>query len=256
MKHLTFICIFIISALLSGCTTSQTSGSPTTVADDPARAAELNLELGLAYMERNDNEKALNKLLKSIKIDPQFADAHNALGILYSRLGEDGKAGDHFKRAVNIAPQDPRALNNYGQYLCRHNQRQEADKMFTRAVENPLYQTPEFAYLNAGICARDNQDLEKAEVHFRAALQENPYMAAVLIQMAELSHQLGRSLPARGYIERYGASTKHNARSLWLAIKIENALGDRDAAASYALQLKNKFPDSEETRLLLKMEGK
>ncbi len=256
MKHPILICIFITSTLLGGCITNQTSGSPTTVADVPERAAELNLELALVYMKRNDSKRALNKLLKAIKIDPQFAEAHNALGILYSRLGEDGKAGDHFKRAVNLAPQDPRALNNYGQYLCRHNQRQKADKMFTRAVANPLYQTPEFAYLNAGLCAKNNQAFEQAEIHFRSALKANPYMAPVLFQMAELSYQLGRYLPARGYIERYGSASKHNPRSLWLAIKIEKALGDRDTAASYALQLKNKFPDSEETRLLLKSENK
>ena len=37
---------------------------------------------------------------------------------------------------------------------------------------------------------------------------------------------------------------------LLLAVKIERAVGSRDAEASYALQLRRKFPDSEQTKLL------
>ncbi|MCG8324683.1 MAG: type IV pilus biogenesis/stability protein PilW, partial [Thiotrichales bacterium] len=57
-------------------------------------------------------------------------------------------------------------------------------------------------------------------------------------------------LSARGYLQRYTGSNSHNAGSLWLGIQIERALGDRDAEASYALLLRNNFPDSREARLL------
>lgn len=250
-------CMLAIIFILGGCASAgnQTNGTRGAV-QDPGKAAKLNLELGVAYMERSENAKALKKLLKAIKIDSQYTDAHNALGILYSRLGEDEKAGDHFAKAVRSSPNDSSALNNYGQFLCAHGQRQEGEKLFARAVENPLYQTPEFAYLNAGICAKDDQDLDQAEIQFRAALKKNPYMPQALFHMADLSQSLGRHLQARGYIERYGEAARHNARSLWMAVNIEKTLGDVDAEASYALRLKNNFPDSEETRLLLKSEGK
>lgn len=258
------IYILIATILLGGCilddalnSTNEPNYTTEASVHEPDKAAQLNLELGMAYMERNDNERALGKLQKAIKIDPRFADAHNAIGILYARLGEDAKAGNHFEKAVQLAPNDSGALNNYGQHLCAHSQREEADKMFVRAVKNPLYQTPEYAYLNAGICAKEDQDIEQAEIHFRAALKKNPYMPPALYQMADLSHSLGRQEPAKKYIERYAESTgRHSARSLWLAIRIERALGDVDAEASYALLLKHKFPDSEETRLLLKTEDK
>lgn len=210
----------------------------------------------MAYMEKNDNARALKKLRKAIQIDPQYADAHNAIAILYSRLGEDQKAGTHFEKATQIAPNDPSALNNYGQYLCKQGQRKKADTMFERALANPLYDTPQFAHLNAGICAKQDKDLEQAEIHFRSALKKDPYMSPALYQMADLSHSLKRNLPARAYLERFTQAARHNAKSLWLAVKVEKALGDVDAEASYALRLKNNFPDSQETRLLLESEGK
>jgi type IV pilus assembly protein PilF len=38
---------------------------------------------------------------------------------------------------------------------------------------------------------------------------------------------------------------------LWLGVRIERRLGDRNSEASYALQLRNRFPDSREARALL-----
>lgn len=256
MKGLKFIptSILIATVLLGACqSTPSRIDEPEHVVD---KTAVLNLELGLAYMEKKDYKRALNKLRKALKIDPQYSDAHNTIAILYSRLGEDDQAGAHFKKAVQTDSANSGALNNYGQYLCTRGESEKAMTMFSRALENPLYSTPQFAHINAGICAKNNKNLEQAEIHFRSALKRTPRMAAALFHMADVSYGLKRYMPARGYIERYAEVARHNAASLLMAVKIEKALGDVDAEASYGLRLKNKFPDSQETRLLLEMEGK
>ena len=69
--------------------------------------------------------------------------------------------------------------------------------------------------------------------------------------MCDLSFRLGRHLPARGYLQRYAEVARHSPRSLWLGVRIERELDDRDAEASYALQLEKNFPDSAQTKLLL-----
>jgi type IV pilus assembly protein PilF len=38
---------------------------------------------------------------------------------------------------------------------------------------------------------------------------------------------------------------------LWLGIRIERLLGDKDAEASYAMLLRRKYPNSEQTKALL-----
>ena len=40
------------------------------------------------------------------------------------------------------------------------------------------------------------------------------------------------------------------AESLWLGVRVERRLGDRNSEASYAMQLRNKFPNSVEARAL------
>ncbi len=255
MKRINYYLISILFSffILGGCATNTINEADPK--RDPDKLARLNLELGLAYMENNDNKRALNRLRKSLKADPRYADAHNAIAILYSRLGEEKKAGAHYEKAIQLAPEDSGALNNYGQFLCKQGQREKAEALFVRALKNPLYQTPQIAHLNAGICAKENQDLEQAEIHFRAALKRSPRMAPALFHMADLSYSLKRNLPARAYMERYSEAARHNSRSLWLAVRIEKALGDLDAEASYTLRLKNNFPDSQETRLLFESKG-
>ena len=98
------------------------------------------------------------------------------------------------------------------------------------------------------------KDIESAEAHFRAALQINPRIAAALFQMATISYDLERHLPARAYLQRYLEIGAHTPQSLWLGIRIERVLGDKDALASYALQLEKEHPDTEEARLLLEAE--
>jgi type IV pilus assembly protein PilF len=72
--------------------------------------------------------------------------------------------------------------------------------------------------------------------------------------MAAISYEDAQYLPARAYLQRYLVVARHTARSLWLGIRIERKLGDVDAVASYALALSNRFPESDEARLLRESE--
>ncbi len=248
----TLFLVLSLSFLLTACASNPNSGGLSGVESEPDKAAQLNLELGVAYMNKQDNEKALNRLNKALAIDPNFADAHNAIAILHARLGQTELAEKHYAKAVQLAPKDSRALNNYGQFLCTQGNAVKADQMFMRAVDNPLYRTPHIAYLNAGMCARSNNNIDQAEVYFREALKVDSRMYPALFQMADISYTQKHYTLAQSYLNRYAEATEHNAASLWLAVRVEKALGDRDAAASYGLLLKNRFPDSQETRLLLK----
>ncbi len=68
--------------------------------------------------------------------------------------------------------------------------------------------------------------------------------------MSDLSYNQGNYLSARGYLQRYLEIANHTPISLWLGIRIERELGDKNALSSYALSLRNNFPDSKEARLL------
>ena len=244
--------VVIFGVLLSGCETIKETGSQ----HSPERIAAANVELGLAYMQENENDVALQKFEKALKADPDYVPAHIATGLLYQRLGKFDQAEKYYKQALRLEPDNPRALNSYGQYLCQTGKIAESEKYLLKAAENPLYGTPEVAYTNAGICALREGDSVKAEEYFRKALQVNPNVTLALFQMTRISYEKQRYLSARGYLQRYLEVSDHSPQVLWLGIRIERELGDKDAVASYSLALRANYPDSDEAQLLLEPERK
>lgn len=218
--------------------------------DNNSEIAVANLRLGIGYMSEGIYEKALEALNRARQAKPDYSPIYNALGVLHQKLDIHDVAEDNFKMAIKLNPGDSSALNNYGLLLCQTQRYEEADEAFLKAVNNPLYAIPEVAYNNAGTCALKNGQVELAENYFNEALRRNAGVGPALIQMSEISYEQGNYMPARSYLSRYLQSNKHTSRSLWLGIRIERELGDKDAVSSYALLLRNQFSESEEAKLL------
>jgi len=212
-----------------------------------------NLNLGIEYMRTGNMERALDRINRAYEADPSYYGTHNAYGLLYQRLGDPELAERHFKRAIDLNNNDSDSKNNYGSFLCQAGRFTEAEKNFLSAATNPLYETPEIAYSNAGTCAVMNDRSDLAENYFRQALTINSEIATTLIQMSQISYDKQNFLSARGYLQRYQAITNRSAPSLLLGIKIEKELGDKNAVSSYEILLKNNFPDSIEVQELTKI---
>ncbi len=238
----------VVLLALAGC--GGNSDIRTPEEHQPTKLASIDTQLGVEYMKQGRDDIAMKKLQHAIDSDPNYAAAYDVLGLLYSKLGESRKAEESFKKALSLDPNNSGMLNNYGLFLCTHGKAEEGQKKFAAAIANPLYRTPDIAYTNAGICAIQQNDAEAADRFFRKALGFNPKMPIALLQMAKLSFADGKYLPARAYLQRYEAVATPTAESLWLGVRIEKNLGNKDREASYAVSLRGKFPDSDETRLL------
>ena len=240
---------FIIVAflILVGCNSTGGTRPTTTEQTSPnPKAAELNMRLGLNYMQRGDYKIALEKLDKALIQNPNLPSAHNTIAILYQRLKEMDKAEYHFKQAIAEQPDYSSAHNNYGAFLCGQKKYKEAEQQFLEAIKNPLYDSPAQAYENAGLCVNRIPDQTLAEQYFRKALQIDPNLSKSLLQMAKLRFLDIDYTEAQAYLKRYQAIAPWTAEALLTAIKIESRLGNQDTVASYKLLLRAKFPDSDE----------
>ena len=212
--------------------------------------ADVYIDLSGAYLREDRLTEAFMNAKKAVIVDPKLSNAHYILALVYQRLGETGSADASYRKAISLDPRNPGALNAYGLFKCGQGDFDAADEYFRRALNNPLYGTPWIASHNAGDCARQAGDLERAERDFRTALQSNSRFAPSLLSMANVSYQGGQYLSARAYLQRYAEVAPHTAESLWLGVQTENQLGDRDQQASYALNLRNNFPDPEQAKFL------
>ena len=228
-----------------GCTT--TNGP---MESNPQNAADLNAQLGLAYMEQGNNEEALKKLQHALDLNPDSASANHYIAELYRKLGKNREAEEHYRKALSVTPSDPMLLNNYGVFLCGQQRLNEALKKFMAAVKQPFYKTPEVAYNNAGLCALQIPDEAKAEEYFRSALRVNPRMPDALFGLADLSFKQQKYLHARAFVQRYTDVATPSPQILWLAVRVERKLGNEAAAGRYARELKERYPTAEQTLLL------
>ena len=245
--------ILLVLPLLISCNQSGNDKGNLRPSAGTNQAALANLNLGIEYMRLGEYEKSLEKLDRARAADPGFSGIYNAYGLLYQLLERNREAEKNFKKALKLNPNDSDTMNNYGRFLCQIKRAEEAEAVLLQAAANPLYATPEIAITNAGTCAFQEGRLADAEKYFRRALESNEQNPTALLQMSQLSYDKKNYLSARAYLQRYLAVSRHSAASLWLGIRIENILGDKDALSSYKLSLKNNFPDSTEASRLGEM---
>ncbi len=211
--------------------------------------ARAHTDLGAVYFQQKQFEIALEEFTQATKIDPNFGLAFNGLGLVYAALGQDDIANGNFKKAIEVEPNNSESHNNYGSFLCARSRYDESIKEFLAAVKNPLYATPAMAYTNAGICSMRKKDMVNAEVYLQRALQLEPLSNMAAYQLATLQFSRNDAVTAKATLQNVMLS-QPGPEMLWLAIQIERAVGVRDAEASYALQLRRQYPDSEQARLL------
>jgi type IV pilus assembly protein PilF len=238
----------------AGCATGPADDGLNRPSGDETSArtrARVHTELAASYFELGNMAVALEEAREAMRADSNYAPAYNVAGLVYAQLKEDRLAEENFQTALQINPSDSDAHNNYGRFLCDRKQEREAIKHFLAAVRNPLYPTPERSWVNAGLCARRSGDLAGAEGYFQNALKMRPGNAQALYQMADLAYARRNYAEAKGYLNRFTQVASSTAEVLWLGVRIERRLGDRSSEASYALQLRNRFPNSREAQALL-----
>lgn len=218
-------------------------------------AAKVHTELAGMYFERAQLGIALGEVETALLADPNYAPAYNVRGVIHMALREDKEAEEDFQQSLRLDKSASETHNNYGWFLCERGKEKESLPHFMAALKNPLYETPERAYLNAGLCSKKAGNSREAEEFLQRALQLQPGMPQALLAMAELSFASGDYTAAKKYFTGFSEKSDNlTAEQLWLAVRIERKVGDRNAEASYGMQLRKRFPDARETQLLMRRE--
>lgn len=252
------IVAFSLVLLLAGCTATGSGsgeGAQQAVSAQPAgseqqQRAKVHTELGSLYMLDGRSAIALEEARIALSVDPNYAPAYNLLALTHMVLGEARLAEDNFQKALRLAPGDPEISNNYGWFLCQNGREQLSINYFMAAAKNPLYTAPTKPYTNAGICSLRLKNDKAAEDYLLTALRLSPTNTQALFWLADIAHRQGRQSEARQWATDIEKMMEPTAEVIWLALRIERKLGNRDAEARYASQLRRRFPGSPEQRLL------
>lgn len=256
VRRLLVLCaLFSTFAQLQGCAASGANAGASasgpdivTESDEPEarRRARLRLALAVGYFEQGQTTVALDEVKQVLAIDPSFADAYNLRGLIYMKLNNPGLAEESFKRALSINPRDGGSLHNYAWFLCQQQRYPESFEVFERALANPIYLDKAKTYLGYGLCQARAGKLAEAERNLAHAYELDAANPVTGYNLALLLYQRGEFERAQFYIRRINNSEYANAESLWLGIKVERRLNNRDAMRQLAEQLRRRYPQSKE----------
>ncbi|WP_298217531.1 type IV pilus biogenesis/stability protein PilW [Halothiobacillus sp.] len=235
-------------ALLVGCasmnsTPPENNGMPA-IQTNNQRAAQINTELGVGYMNEGHMDVAVEKIKKAIYYDNDFAPAHHAYALMLDRLGEKEKAAREFEKAYSLDSNNSDLDNNYATFLCGQKEYSKAQSLFARAYGDPLYKTPEFALTNSGVCYETEGKPDQAISQYDAALVKQPGYGPALIGKARVYYEQKKYAAAANAIKVFEANNRNTPDTLQLAIRIDRATGDQSALANHVLILKGRFPGS------------
>ena len=238
--------------LVAGCAANPgTTGARAeimTESDEPdnRKRARIRLELAANYFQQGQTNVALDELKQALVADPTFADAHNLRGVVYMRLNDNVLAEDSFRRAMTLNPRDGDVLHNYGWLLCQQNRYGESTAMFARAIALPSYSAQTKTLMTLGLCQIRAGQITEGERSLLQSYELDAGNPVTGYNLADVLFKRGNLAQAQFYLRRLNNSNLANAETLWLGIKVERGLSNREAMSQLGDQLRKRFAQSRE----------
>jgi len=140
--------------------------------------------LSISRIEQDRCEDALDPAHRALALMPQNSRILGNLGAAYNGLKDFEKAEIYLRRAIEIEPGLANAHNNLGNALFGLGRNKESIQYYSNAI----LLNPNVAYFhtNIGVSYQTEQQLDKAEEHFRKALELQPDNALAFVCLIEI----------------------------------------------------------------------
>lgn len=257
MRGVAGLAVLVSCLQLVSCAAPGTAGSDApqrdlvTASDEPETRtrARLRLELAVGYYEQGQTTIALDELKQALATDPNYGDAYNLRGLVYMRLKDFPLAESSFRRALALKPGDANTLHNLAWMMCQQDRHAESMQFFGQALADPAYGDRAKTLMTRGLCQMRANKPDEARESLLQSFQLDAGNPITEYNLALLMFQSGDLQRAQFYIRRLNNSEWANAESLWLGIKVERRLGNRDAVEQLAVPLRKRFAQSPEAGL-------
>jgi len=251
MKLATLSTLILVALLNAGCVTEGA------VALEPASEevqAEINLALGVGYLQEERPDLAVQALRRAIEAEPRHSNAHSMLAIAYDQTGSIELAEEHHRRASQLAPRDANIQDRHAVFLCLRDRWPDAEPYFQRAVDASSASFQSGIMLNAATCARGAGDIESAEGYFRRMLGVDGQSVVALRGLVDVSIRSSNFLQGRAFWQRLERTAAIEANDLLLCYVIERQLDSEPSAEACANRLQQEFPGSPAVSQLRELE--
>lgn len=245
-----FSCFFSIFFLFS-CSSSRGDYDEIPHKKINAKAAKINIQLGLGYLKQGNVQRAKRKLLIASEQAPNSADVAGALGYFFEKTANKKQALNYYERAMQLAPGKGPQLNNYGAFLCRQGSYEIANQYFEKASKDIHYINSAGALENAGLCALLMPNVNLAKNYFKKAFEQDQQRVKSLYELVKINISDKNYKKALQWIEQYQSINSLDPVIAWLGYEASQKAGLKAQAKGYAWILKNRFTESKEYKQLI-----
>lgn len=240
MRSLLIVTLLFLTACAGS---NNPDGFSTSSEFDTIEAAKTRISLGLTYLKNGNYKQAKMNLDKALDYAPRLADAHYSIAYYYQVVGENAQAEEAYQEALSFAPANADIANSYGAFLCQQGQYENAKTYFLRAVNSTRYAATAETYENLALCSQSQGQVDDAVSYLRTALNHQPSRAKSMLLLSQLLASNGQWTEAKRVLKRYEKISRITPETLWLAVKIEQALGNEQGAKGYGDMLLKMYPD-------------
>lgn len=199
--------------MLAGCVQStviKPAASPRQIADN-------RLALAIAYMERNQPQKALKNLQRAKHVAPYYLPTLLAFAHYYNTVQDTRQASGIYQQALQRYPNNSQLLHNFGIFLCQQGKYNQANNYFSKAIKQQKYTHVALTYESAAQCLWLANQTDKAIESMRAAVNHapsNPRMIERLLAMYANNQQAHK---AYRLLQQYGELLSPIRQDQWRA---------------------------------------
>jgi len=231
-----------VLVLFAGCSSAPPTGPGE--AGTPQERLRAHLDLAEGYLETGDLNRAKRPLERAEQINSRSWEVQGLKARIFQLEGDPENAERHFRLAVRHGGNEPRVRNDFGVFLYEQGNYEEAVRQLSRAVEDPGNPQRAVAYQNLGLASLRIGARTEARNAFNRATMLRERMPVAVLELAEMAFDDSDFPQASIHYDRFRAMSRQTPRSLWLGIRLARVFDNRDAEASYAMQLRNLYPSS------------
>jgi tetratricopeptide (TPR) repeat protein len=145
-------------------------------------------DLGNVYLQQSRADQAYTTSRRALALDPALPRAQNTMGLSALRTGSDAET--HFREAIRLQPDFAEAHNNLGNLLAGRKEYAEAAHHFEKAIgHDPKYIEARHSY---GVVLALMKSYPKAAAELTTVVRLAPGLAQARLDLADVLVAMGR----------------------------------------------------------------
>jgi Tfp pilus assembly protein PilF len=155
--------------------------------------AESKFNVGLTHLRENRPTLALEQFKQAIKQDGKNPYFHKGLGLAYLQLQKYDDAVQALRKALELNAYYADVRNDLGTALLLSGRRPEGKAELVRAYNDPTNPSPDLSARNLGQAYFEEKDYEQAANWFRSSLGRNKGLADAYLGLADCQVAVNRN---------------------------------------------------------------